>query len=188
MRIQIIQSRIYEVRGHKVMLDFDLADLYDVETRRLNEQVKRNRSRFPADFMFRLTAREWKDMMSQFATSSESRIMRSQFATASLTKRKVSAAPYAFTEHGVSMVASILKSDKAVKMNIAIVRAFIALKKFAINYDKLAREIKELKQITGRHNIQLRQIYEALENIMNEKEERTRNWEERERIGFKPDK
>ena len=86
MKIQVIQSRIFEVRGHKVMLDFDLASLYAVETRRLNEQVKRNRARFPADFMFRLSAKEWKDMMSHFATSSEKGIMRSQFATASQIK------------------------------------------------------------------------------------------------------
>ena len=138
--------------------------------------------------MFRLSAKEWKDMMSHFATSSEKGIMRSQFATASQTKRKISTAPYAFTEHGVSMVASILKSEKAVKMNIAIVRAFIALKKFAINYDKLAREIKELKEIAGHHNIQLKQIYDALENLMNEKATQIKDWEDRERIGFKPNK
>ena len=170
------------------MLDFDLASLYSVETKRLNEQVKRNKARFPADFMLRLTAKEWRYTMSQYSISSEKGIMRSQFAAASQTKRNISTAPYAFTEHGVSMVASILKSEKAIKMNIAIVRSFIALKKFAINYDKLAKEIKELKEITGHHNIQLKQIYDALENIMNDKASRIKDWEERERIGFKPNK
>ena len=152
------------------MLDYDLADLYEVETKRLNEAVKRNVERFPPDFMFKLTVKEWE-------------MMRSQFATASQKKRNVNITPHAFTEHGVTMLASVLRSGKAVKMNIAIVRAFIALRQFAINYANLAREIEELKAITGNHNGHLNQIYKALENLMDQKQEE-KKWEDRERIGF----
>jgi ORF6N domain len=114
MDIVIIQQKIYEVREQKVMFDFDLAELYSVETRVLNQAVKRNKDRFPKDFMFQLTAKESKNMSSQF-------VMTYPF------KRPKTALPYAFTEHGVTMLASVLKSQRAIKMNIAIVRAFISL-------------------------------------------------------------
>lgn len=156
------------------MLDFDLADIYEVETRILNQAVKRNVERFPNDFMFRLTAKEWATMSSQFVMTYPQR-------------RPKAALPYAFTEHGVTMLASVLRSDKAVKMNIAVVRAFIALRQFSVNYDKLAREIIELKEITGSHNKQLNQIYEVLKSLMVEKSKQ-KKWEEREQIGFKPNK
>ncbi len=102
--IQTIQNQIYEVRGQKVMLDFDLALLYEVETKRINEQVKRNLDKFPLDFMFRLTLKEWE-------------FMRSQNATASQKKRNANITPFVFTEHGVTMLASVLKSKKAIDMN-----------------------------------------------------------------------
>ena len=184
MELIVIQNKIYEVRGQRVMLDYDLAELYRVETKRLNEQVKRNLERFPMDFMFRLTVKEWQNMRSQFETASIGKENRSQIATASQAKRNIKVTPYAFTEHGVTMLASVLRSEQAVKMNIEIVRAFIALRQFALDYKELAKEIKELKEITGNHNIQLNQIYDALENLMDEKAEQ-RKWEERERIGFK---
>ena len=193
MQLTIIQNRIYEIRSVKVMLDFDIAELYQIETKRLNEQVKRNKDRFPIDFMFRLTKKEWNSMRSQFVTSSsqdvdfnQSTDMRSQIATAS-KKRNVSATPYAFSEHGVTMLSNVLKSDRAVKMSIAIVRAFIALRQFAINYDKLSKEIQQLKEITGSHNIQLNQIYDALKNLMAEKADQ-KTWKERDKIGFKTNK
>lgn len=172
MEIVEIQDIIYELRKEKVMLDFDLANLYGIETKALNQAVKRNIDRFPIDFMFRLTTDEWQ------------KLMRSQIVTASQIKRNIKAIPFAFTEHGVAMLASILKSDKAVKMNIAIVRAFIALRQFTINYKDLSREIIQLKNITSSHNIQLNEIYYAIENLLDEKVER-KNWEDRERIGFK---
>lgn len=172
MEIVEIQDIIYELRKEKVMLDFDLANLYGIETKALNQAVKRNIDRFPIDFMFRLTTDEWQ------------KLMRSQIVTASQIKRNIKATPFAFTEHGVAMLASILKSDKAVKMNIAIVRAFIALRQFTINYKDLSREIIQLKNITSSHNIQLNEIYSAIENLLDEKVER-KNWEDRERIGFK---
>lgn len=175
MELTLIQQKIYEIRGQKVMLDFDLAALYEVETKVLNQAVKRNIDRFPEDFMFRLTKVEWS-------------VMRSQFVTASQKKRNVTVTPFAFTEHGVTMLASILRSDKAVKMNIAIVRAFIALRQFALNYKDLAYQINEIKHTVTNHSDQLNQIYDAIENMMDEKadkQEEKRRWKEREKIGFK---
>ena len=187
MKTSIIQNKIYEIRNQKIMLDYDLAEIYEVETKALNQAVKRNAERFPKDFMFRLTNREWQIMRSQIAAASEKSAMRSQIVTASQAKRNIIFAPYAFTEHGVTMLAGILKSERAIKMNIAIVRAFISLRQFAINYAELAKEIETLKDITGNHNVQLNQIYDALENLMDEKAEQ-KKWADREKIGFKPTK
>src|SRR5665213_779929 len=140
--------KIYIVREQKVMLDFDLADLYEVETKVLNQAVKRNIDRFPEDFMFRLTPKGWTLMRSQNVTASmqvinieDVKSMRSQFVTASQKKRNTSVTPYAFTEHGVTMLASILKSDRAIKMSIAVVRAFIELKKAALQYSGIIEQI-----------------------------------------------
>ena len=102
------------------MLDFDLAELYGTETKALNQSVRRNNGRFPEDFMFKLNESEW-------------RAMRSQIVTASREKRNISALPYAFTEHGVTMLASVLRSEVAIKMNIAIVRAFVAMRKAIVD-------------------------------------------------------
>ncbi len=200
---EIIINKIYMIRGQKVMLDFDLAILYGVETRRLNEQVKRNIDRFPREFMFRLTTNEWQNMMSQIATSSSENIspqtiknmrsqivisfkkdMMSQNAISSQSKRKISATPFAFTEHGVAMLANILKSEKAVKMSIAIVKTFIQLRKQVFDYSELTEQIKALKHHLGEHDVQLSSIYEAIENLLDEKAE-IKTWETRERIGFK---
>ena len=111
-------------------------------------------------------------------------VMRSQFVTAYQDKRNIKATPFAFTEHGVTMLASVLRSEKAVKMNIAIVRAFIALRQFAINYKDLAEQIKELRGTVDNHNGQLNQIYDALENLLDDKVSQ-KKWEEREPVGFK---
>jgi len=198
------------------MLDFDLALLYDVETKRINEQVKRNIERFPIDFMFRLTANEWDIIRSQIATGSENssatsqivvrpgnktlklnilempekEINRSQIATSSQKHR--GATPYAFTEHGVTMLASVLKSKQAIDMNIAIVRAFIAIRHFANSHKNLAEQMQELRielqSRIGEHDVQLASIYDALENLLDKKEdenEKKQKWIERERIGFK---
>jgi hypothetical protein len=190
-----IIRKIYVIREQKVMLDFDLADLYEVETRSLNQAVKRNLDRFPEDFMFILTAEEWKEMVSQFVISSDyitdfqsDKKMMSQNATASQTKRKTSSPPLAFTEHGVTMIASILKSDRAIKMGIAVVRAFIELKKAALQYSGIIEQIQLLKQHLGEHDVQLNAIYTALENLMDDKvdkELKEREWINRKRIGFK---
>jgi phage regulator Rha-like protein len=173
-----ILRKIYIIREQKVMLDFDLALLYEVETKALNHAVKRNIARFPEDFMFRLTTKEWINM-------------RSQIATASQKKRNTSILPYAFTEHGVTMLASILKSERAVKMSIAVVRAFIELKNSALRYDGVIEQIQLLKQHLGEHDVQLNVIYTALENLMDDKvdkELKEKEWINRKRIGFKSDK
>lgn len=170
MELTVIKERIFEIRGQKVMLDFDLAALYEVETRVLNQAIKRNMDSFPDDFMFKLQREEWEWMSSQFVITSG--------------KRPKSSPPYAFTEHGVTMLASVLKSPKARKMNIAIVRAFIALRKWAIEHEDIMEQLKELKQRIGEHDVQLSQIYDAIENLLDQKEEE-KKWKERERIGFK---
>ena len=111
--LTIIQSKIYEIRGQKVMLDFDLAELYGVATKVLNQAVKRNNNRFPEDFMFRLTVKEWNSMRSQIVTASTAiKGKRSQIVTASQKKRNITVTPYAFTEHGVTMLANVLKARK----------------------------------------------------------------------------
>jgi ORF6N domain len=193
-----IIRKIYVVRELKVMLDFDLADLYEVETRRLNEQVKRNIDRFPEDFMFRLTSKEWQNMRSQFVISSSQNIrsqsiatMMSQNATSSQSKRQLRLLPYAFTEYGVTMLATILKSERAIKMSIAVVRAFIRLKKVALQYNGIIEQIQLLKEHLGEHDIQLNAIYTALENLMDDKvdkELKEEEWINRKRIGFKTGK
>ncbi len=171
------------------MLDFDLAELYEVETKVFNQAVKRNIESFPEEFMFRLTAEEWQHMRSQFVTSyaqdiDNQEMNSSQFVTSSQKRRRKDLKPYAFTEHGVTMLASVLKSDKARKMNIAIVRAFVAMRKFAIQYGDLLEQLKELRERVGNHDAQLNQIYDAIENLLDEKQEE-KSWSERERIGFK---
>jgi hypothetical protein len=193
-----ILRKIYIIREQKVMLDFDLALLYEVETKALNQAVKRNIARFPEDFMFRLTTKEWINMRSQNVTASVQVTeiehvtnMRSQIATASQKKRNTSVLPYAFTEHGVTMLASILKSERAVKMSIAVVRAFIELKNSALRYDGVIEQIQLLKQHLGEHDVQLNVIYTALENLMDDKvdkELKEKEWINRKRIGFKSDK
>lgn len=189
MQLEIIRNKIYEIRGQKIMFDFDLAELYEVETRILNQSVKRNIARFPKDFMFQLTQKEWEPLRSQIVISSKMNDNNSsQIVMSSKKHRGAKYLPLAFTEHGVTMLAAILKSDKAVAMNIAIVRAFIALRQFALNYKELAAQILELKQTVGNHNDQLNQIYDALENLLDDKVDKTINkkmWEQRERIGFK---
>jgi len=118
--IKSIQSRIYQIRNERVMLDYDLAFLYEVETKVLNQSVKHNSKRFPEDFIFRLSNDEWDRMRSQFVTASESDNSSSQFVMMNQGKRNTNITPYAFTEQGVAMLSGILKSDKAINMNIAI--------------------------------------------------------------------
>lgn len=128
-----IRNKIYEIRGQKVMLDRDLAALYGVETRRLNEQVKRNVERFPEDFMFRLTKGEWEILKSQIATSNlpdnqKDNNWKSQIATSNSIKMGVRKMPYAFTELGVAMLSSVLNSPLAINTNIEIMRAFVSFR------------------------------------------------------------
>lgn len=133
MQIQTIQNRIYEIRGHKVMLDYDLAELYEVETRILNQAVKRNFSRFPPDFMFQLTETEWKNMSSQFVMTYP-------------LKRPKSSLPYAFTEQGLAMLSGVLNSEKAILVNIAIMRAFVFIRQYAMVHKDLTDKLEELEK------------------------------------------
>lgn len=184
--IQSIQNRIYEMRGERVMLDFDLAMLYEVETKVLNQAVKRNIKRFPADFMFRLTEDEWRNIQSQGVTMCESlQPLRSQSVTLKKGRGMHSKyIPYAFTEQGVAMLSGILNSDKAINMNIAIMRAFVEIRIILLQKIDMKEQLKEIKGRLGEHDVQLNQIYDALENLLDE-QAAARKWSDRERIGFR---
>ena len=151
---------IIRLRGQAVMLDADLAALYGVSVKRLNEQVKRNAKRFPEDFVFRLTIPELKNLRSQFATASRQGI-RSQNATAS--KRNVRFQPYAFTEHGAIMAANVLKSEQAETMSVAVVRAFVKLRRMALSVEALARKVVALEQ---KYDASFGAVFEAIRQLM----------------------
>jgi hypothetical protein len=185
MDIQQIHSRIHDIRGYKIILDFDLASLYDVETRVLNQSVKRNRDNFPPDFMFRLTAKEWEQLSSEITlTVLEHDPNSSQIVMSSKKHRGRSYTPYAFTEHGVAMLASVLKSPQARKMNVAIVRTFIELRKFSTKYAGFKEQLHELRTRIGEHDLQLLKIYASLESLLDQKQEQQEGWDNRDRIGF----
>lgn len=159
------------------MLDFDLAELYQTETKYLKRAVRQNIKKFPVDFMFELTKNEFETLRCNFSTSKRGGTRYMSFAV---------------TEHGVTMLASGLNSDKAIDMNIAIVRAFTAMRHFVNRHKDLAEQIHELRTEMqtriGEHDVQLASIYDALENLLDKKEEentKKKQWIERERIGFK---
>jgi len=183
--IQSIQNRIYEIRGERVMLDRDLAILYEVETKALNLAVKRNIKRFPSDFMFQLTKEEFEGLRFQIETSKNNDSLRLQNETLKKSRGQHSKyLPYAFTEHGVAMISGILNSDKAINMNIAIMRAFVEIRKVLLKQSDLKEQLKEIRKRLSEHDTQLNQIYDAMENLLDEKAAQ-RKWEDRERIGFK---
>ena len=182
--IKSIQNRIYEIRGQRVMLDYDLASLYEVPTKALNQAVKRNSKRFPPDFMFRLTIKEWQDTRSHFVTAWENTGMQSQNVTAYQSKRNTSVTPYAFIEQGVAMLSGVLNSDKAIEMHVAIMRAFVEINKIVLRQNDIKEQMKEIKERLGEHDVQLNQIYDAMENLLDEKAAQ-KKWEDREKIGFK---
>jgi hypothetical protein len=150
----------------KVMLDVDLAGMYEVETKRLKEAVKRNSSRFPPDFMFTLNQKEFQDLRSQIATSKRG-------GTRYL--------PYAFTEQGVAMLSSILNSEKAIQVNIIIIRTFVLIRQFALNYTELQEKIIKLEK---KHDKNFKEVFKALEYLFRQKTNEE-NFKNRERIGFK---
>jgi len=174
MQLQTIQNSIYELRGQKVMLDFDLAKLYEVETKVLNQAVKRNIKRFPPDFMFQLTINEWETMRSQFVTASK-------ISEAGSKKRNISAIPYAFTEQGVAMLSGILNSKKAINVNIAIMRAFVFIRQYALTHKDLTEKLKELET---KYNKQFKDVYEAINYLINKDKLQTEQ-SQRKRIGYK---
>jgi phage regulator Rha-like protein len=147
--IELIASKIYLIRGIKVMLDKDLAELYGVETKRLKEQVRRNIERFPEDFMFELTRDEYQSLRSQIAT-----LKRGQHSKYM---------PFAFTEHGVLMLSSVLKSDRAVQVNIQIMRTFTKLREALLDNKDLRNDLEELKQITEER---FRIVFETLDQLL----------------------
>jgi hypothetical protein len=148
--VEHIERTIYRIRGHKVMLDRDLAQLYGIETFRFNEAVKRNRKRFPDDFMFQLTVSEYASLTSQIAMSKTGRGGRRT-------------CPYAFTEHGAVMAANILHSDRAVQMSVFVVRAFIKLRNTILESKELKRELDELKRQT---NDRFQVVFETLDHLL----------------------
>lgn len=167
---EIILNKIFFIRGIKVMIDRDLAALYEVETKGFNQAVKRNIERFPEDFMFQLTKEEAEASRSQFVT-----LKRGQ---------NIKYLPYAFTEQGVAMLSGIINSPRAVQMNIAIMRAFVAMRKLAMTNKSVAEKLLKIEERLGGHDVQLKGIYDVIENLLDKKADE-KNWEERERIGFK---
>jgi phage regulator Rha-like protein len=182
MELQIIQSKIHTLRGQRVMLDFDLAALYETPTKLLKQAVRRNIDRFPEDFMFELTLDELQNLRSQIVTSSWGGIRYK---------------PFAFTEHGVTMLSSILNSSKAIQVNIAVIRAFIDLRRFAMSYTELAEKMKDMER---RIEKELADVNDVLKWLGEENQARhveieslknkddapePDEWANRQRIGFK---
>ena len=172
--IEIIERKIYLIRGHKVMLDSDLARLYQVSVKRLNEAIKRNANRFPKDFMFQLNKDEIKNLRYQFGTSN----LRSQFATSSYGGRRY--LPYAFTKHGVAMLSSVLKSKRAVEVNILIIRAFIKIREMLSAHKDIVAEIEKMKIEQKKHSEQILAIMNVI-NRLNEKKKK-----KNDKMGFQP--
>ena len=181
--IRSIQNRIYEIRGERVMLDRDLAALYETETKALNLAVKRNIKRFPPDFMFQLTKEELEDIRFQVDAAEKGQDLRLQNET-SKGWGGTRYMPYAFTEQGVAMLSGILNSDRAINMNIAIMRAFVEIRRIVLQQNDLKEQLREIKARLGEHDVQLNHIYDAMENLLDEKAAQ-RKWDDRERIGFK---
>jgi hypothetical protein len=150
--LKAVQSRIHFIRGERVMLSSDLAEIYGVETRVLNQAVKRNAGRFPGDFMFQLTVKEATDLKSQSVTSSWGGARR--------------ALPYAFTEHGAVMLASVLNSPRAVRMSVHVVRAFVSVARLMAKHKELAAKITALEGKVGKHDKQLQQLLEAIKLLI----------------------
>jgi hypothetical protein len=151
--VERIESHILLIRGRKVMLDSDLAELYGVTTKRLNEQVKRNKERFPADFMFQLTLEETDGLRSQIATSKERR-------------GGPRYRPYAFTEHGAIMAASVLNSRRAIEVSVYVVRAFVKLREMLRTHKTLARKLAELESRIEGHDEEIMALFEAIRQLM----------------------
>ena len=167
-----VRNLIYDIRGQKVMLDFELAELYEVETRYLNQAVKRNIERFPSDFMFRLTSEEWEDFK-----------VTSQIVISPLGGGR-QYIPYAFTEQGVAMLSGVLRSQKAIEVNINIMRTFVNLRQWALDSKEFGQRLLDLEKYFIEHckdsEKDIREIYEALDLLM----DRTKP----SKMGFKTEK
>lgn len=163
---EIIEQKIFLIRGHKVMLDFDLAELYKVETKQLKRQVRRNIDRFPDDFMFELTQKEYKDFS------------RCQFGTLKRGEHS-KYPPYAFTEQGVAMLSSVLNSKRAILANIAIMRTFVKLREILSTHKELAHKLSQLERKIEKHDGEIKTIFDAIRQLMAPSKKRYR------RIGFR---
>ena len=167
MDLQVIQNKIFEVRGCRVMLDFHLAELYQVETRALNQAVKRNIGRFPSDFMFVLSKEE-ANLLLSIGVSQNVIPPAYNFGVAM---------PMAFTEQGVAMLSSVLRSKVAIEVNISIMRAFVLMRQMAIGYEELSRRIEELEVST---DAQFNELYQALTQLLSQSKQQ----KERRPVGF----
>jgi hypothetical protein len=166
MEIEIIKNSILEIRDKKVILDFELAKLYGIETKRLKESVRRNSKRFPIDFMFELTKEEWA-------------ILRTQFATSRWGGPRY--APFAFTEQGVAMLSSVLNTDRAIEVNISIMRAFVMMRQWALTHQELSKRLDALEQQYGKKFSDIEQVL----NFLIQKDQKKTQQQQRDRIGFK---
>jgi FtsZ-binding cell division protein ZapB len=163
-----IRNLIYEIRGQKVMLDYDLASIYGVKTGSLNQAVKRNIDRFPADFMFKLSENEWEEIDRNIQITN----MRSQIVTASPNKRNKSNPPYAFTEHGAVMLASVLHSPSAVQMSVMVTRAFIAMRQAISTMLSMDLKVEQLSHKVDQLNAYVEEILHD-QNDINDQQEQT---------------
>jgi hypothetical protein len=166
---EIVISKIYYIRNQKVMLDSDLAELYGVETRRLNEQVNRNMDRFPEDFMFRLNEGEFQSLMSQIATSKRG------------GRRKL---PYVFTEHGVLMLSSVLNSKQAIQVNIQVMRIFTRIRQMLVDNTEIRLEVEKIKNKLENQDKNMEIVFKYLDELLETQEKPN---PPRKRIGFKLD-
>ncbi|MGQ7853061.1 ORF6N domain-containing protein [Pedobacter sp. WC2501] len=163
-----VVNKIYELRGLKVMLDSDLAELYGVETKVLNQSIRRNIERFPDDFMFQLTSEEWESLRSQIVTSKAKRGGRTYL-------------PNVFTEHGILMLSSVLNSKQAIQVNIQIVRIFSRIRQFIVDNVELKLEIEEIKKTLNNHDKNIELVFTYLDRLIDKK------IGPRKRIGYMPD-
>ena len=194
--IKTIQNRIYEIRGERIILDRDLAELYEVPVKSLNLAVKRNIVRFPTDFMFQLSREEFDFLKFEFQAFEKKKYpiepLRFQIETIENHRLQVSKSrgkfskylPYAFTEYGIGMLSSVLNSERAIMMNISIMRALAEIRKIALKQADTLEKLKAIQQKIAEHDAQLSGLYDAIENILDETAAQ-RKWENRERIGFK---
>ena len=160
MELQLIQQKIFEIRGYRVMMDYDLAKLYEVETKELKRAVKRNITRFPSDFMFELSEKEYEALRYQFGTSNSTDHLRSQFVTSKRGGNRY--LPFAITEQGVAMLSGILRSPKAIEINIAIMRAFVLLRELTTGYTEIKKQLDQFMLDT---NLQIADIYDILNEM-----------------------
>ena len=166
MELELIKNSIHEIRGKRVILDFELAKMYQTETKRLKEAVRRNIRRFPSDFMFELLSEEWNELRTQFATSKKGGKTRP---------------PFAFTEQGVAMLSSVLNSEIAIEVNIAIMRAFVMMRQFALTYQELSEKLIELEKL---HNQKFDDIEQVLKYLIQKDNQKTQQTT-RKQVGYK---